>query len=55
MADEKTSLFPLPKSQVVETLYVQLGDGTIVPRAPHEVQPLLDSDPGALLIGPATR
>ena len=55
MDTAKTSLFPLPQSQVVETLYVQLADGTIVPRAPHEVQPMLDADPNVTLIGPATR
>jgi hypothetical protein len=55
MDTAKTSLFPLPTSQVVETLYVQLADGTVVPRAPHEVQTLLDSDPKATLIGSATR
>lgn len=55
MADAKTSLFPLPASQVVETLYVQLADGSVVPRAPHEVQALLAADPKVTLIGPATR
>jgi len=55
MADEKTSLFPLPASQVVETLYVQLADGRVVPRTPDEVQALLDSDPKVTVIGPAAR
>lgn len=55
MDTEKTSLFPLPKSQVVETLYVQLADGTIVPRAPHEVQALLLSDPKVHFLGFVTR
>lgn len=55
MATAKTSLFPLPQSQVVETLYVQLADGRVVPRTPDEVQALLDSDPKVTLIGPATR
>lgn len=55
MADAKTSLFPLPASQVVETVYVQLANGTVVPRTPDEVQALLTSDPKVSVIGPATR
>lgn len=55
MATAKTSLFPLPASQVVETLYVRLANGKVVPRTPDEVQALLDSDPKVTVIGPATR
>ncbi len=40
MASAKTSLFPLPASQVVETVYVQLTNGKVVPRAVDEVQAL---------------
>lgn len=50
MADAKTSLFPLPHSQVVETLYVRLKDGRIVPRSPEEVQLLPpDGSEGAVV------
>lgn len=37
MANAKTSLFPLPASQVVETVYVQLDSGAIVARTPAEL------------------
>lgn len=40
MASAKTSLFPLPSSQVVETVYVQLPSGKVVPRSVDEVQAL---------------
>jgi hypothetical protein len=40
MANAKTSLFPLPDTQVVETIYVQLDDGRIVPRSPEELAAL---------------
>lgn len=40
MASAKTSLFPLPDSQVVETVYVLLKNGTVVPRSVAEVQAL---------------
>lgn len=40
MENAKTSLFPLPGSQVVETLYVKLPDGRVVPRSPEEVHAL---------------
>jgi len=53
MADAKTSLFPLPASQVVETLYIQLADGTVVPRTPAEVQALQASGERLTVIGPA--
>lgn len=33
----KTSSFQLPKGEVVETVYVRLADGRIVPRAPSEL------------------
>lgn len=40
MGSEKTSLFPLPDTQVVETVYVRLDDGRIVPRSPEELAAL---------------
>jgi len=40
MASEKTSLFPLPPTTVVETVYVQLSDGRVVPRSPEELAEL---------------
>lgn len=53
MASAKTSLFQLPASQVVETLYVQLPDGRIVPRSPEEVMEL-PADGSAGTVIPAT-
>lgn len=50
----KTSLFPLPQSQVVETIYVQLPDGTVVPRAPHEVQALPSDGTQGVVVGRAS-
>lgn len=55
MDTAKTSLFPLPSSLVVETLYVRLDDGRIVPRTPDEVQALMNLDPKVALVGFATR
>jgi hypothetical protein len=40
MANAKTSLFPLPDTQVVETIYVKLDDGRIVPRSPADLAAL---------------
>lgn len=40
MESAKTSLFPLPQTTVVETVYVQLTDGRIVPRSPEELAAL---------------
>ena len=40
MGNAKTSLFPLPDTQVVETIYVQLDDGRIVPRSPADLAAL---------------
>jgi len=40
MANAKTSLFPLPDTTVVETVYVQLADGRVVPRSPDELAEL---------------
>lgn len=40
MGSAKTSLFPLPNAQVVETIYVQLDDGRIVPRSPADLAAL---------------
>lgn len=37
MASAKTSLFPLPDTQVIETVYVMLDDGRIVARSPEEL------------------
>lgn len=37
MEPVKTSSFQLPSSQTVEVVFVRLADGTIVPRAPHEL------------------
>jgi hypothetical protein len=55
MADAKTSLFPLPASQVVETVYVQLPNGKIVPRSPDEVIALPeDGSRGTVIPKPAT-
>lgn len=42
MASVKTSFFQLPKSQVVETVYVQLDDGRVVARTPDELAALPD-------------
>lgn len=54
MANAKTSLFPLPASQVVETVYVQLKNGKIVPRTPGEVLALPpDGSQGTPLPSPA--
>lgn len=54
MASVKTSLFPLPASQVVETLYVQLPNGKIVPRSPEEVQALPPDGSAGILIPSTT-
>lgn len=40
MANAKTSLYPLPAAQTVETVYVQLDNGTIVARTPAELATL---------------
>lgn len=40
MDNGKTSLFPLPDTQVVETVYVQLDDGRLVARTPEELAEL---------------
>lgn len=53
MATAKTSLFPLPDSQIVETLYVRLSDGRVVPRTPDEVLDLQVSGEQITVIGPA--
>lgn len=37
MANAKTSLFPLPDTRVIETVYVQLADGRIVARSAEEL------------------
>ena len=55
MVNAKTSLFPLPDSQVVETLYVKLADGRIVPRSPAEVQALPADGSLGTPIPPPTR
>lgn len=53
MASAKTSLFPLPASQVVETVYIQLKDGTVVPRSVAEVHALPADGSEGTVIGPA--
>lgn len=40
MDNAKTSLFPLPETAVVETVYVQLDDGRIVGRSAEELAAL---------------
>lgn len=40
MADEKTSLFPLPETQVLEVVWVRLDDGRVVARSPEELAEL---------------
>lgn len=40
MENAKTSLFPLPDTQVVETVYVRLDNGQLVPRSPAELAAL---------------
>lgn len=42
MANAKTSFFQVPDSQVVETVYVKLDDGRVVPRSPEELAALPD-------------
>lgn len=42
MESAKTSLFPLPPSQVIETVYVQLADGRIVARSTEELASMPD-------------
>lgn len=55
MASAKTSLFPLPDTVIVETVYVQLPDGRVVPRSPEEVLQLApDGSQGKVLGAPAT-
>lgn len=50
MANAKTSFFPLPQTQVVETVYVQLEDGRIVPRSPEELAQLPPGEAPAIQI-----
>ena len=50
MANAKTSLFPLPQTQVVETVYVMLDNGTLVPRSPAELAQLPASQQPAIVI-----
>lgn len=37
MASATTSLFPLPQTQVVETVFVQLTGGSVVSRTPDQL------------------
>jgi hypothetical protein len=53
MGSVKTSLFPLPDTQVVETVYVRLDDGRIVPRSPEEVLALQQSSAPPLAVIPS--
>lgn len=50
MASAKTSLFPLPETTVVETVYVRLDDGRIVPRSPEELVGLADGTPAPTVV-----
>jgi len=50
MANANPSLFPLPDAQVVETVYVRLDDGRIVPRSPEELAALPPDQQPNLLI-----
>jgi len=40
MESANPSLFPLPDTTIVETVYVRLDDGRIVPRSPEELAAL---------------
>jgi hypothetical protein len=40
MVSAATSLFPLPQTKVVESVVVQLTDGTIVTRTPDQLAAL---------------
>lgn len=40
MANENPSLFPLPNTAIIETVYVRLADGRIVARTPDELATL---------------
>jgi hypothetical protein len=50
MENEKTSLFPLPDTQVVETVYVRLADGRLVARSAEEVALLSQDEMPAVII-----
>jgi hypothetical protein len=50
VANAKTSLFPLPDSRVIETVYVRLEDGRIVARTPDELAALPPDQPGPVVI-----
>lgn len=54
MANVKTSLFPLPDTQIVETVYVKLDDGRIVPRSPEELAALPPDQLPAVVISSKT-
>ena len=45
MANAKTSLFPIPETQVIETVYVRLPDGRVVARTPEELAELPADQP----------
>lgn len=42
MANGKMSFFQVPDGTVVETVYVRLADGRIVPRTPEELEAMPD-------------
>lgn len=49
MENAKTSLFPLPARQVIETVYVRLADGRIVARTPEELAAMPDGSQPAIV------
>jgi hypothetical protein len=50
MENEKTSLFPLPDTQVVETVYVKLADGRLVARSAEELAMLDQGEMPSVII-----
>lgn len=50
MQDAKTSLFPLPDTQVIETVYVRLNDGRIVGRTAEELVELQPGTPAPQIV-----
>lgn len=54
MASTKTSLFSVPATQLVETIYVRLTDGTVVARTPAQLAVLPAGSLGLDSTTPAT-
>lgn len=50
MANAKTSLFPLPETAVIETVYVRLADGRVVARSVEELVELAPGQPGPVIV-----